>query len=136
MIDLKTLSKQKYIYRIYESEDKVLHCEKYPIIYINSEVVYFKDGRKKEFLNYVKLKNVYNNFTEFYQNNYYANLYRPCFDRFFWNVEANIEKICEDLKKQKADMMRQREYEMKRERLERAKLEYEKALKEVEALNK
>ena len=42
----KNLSKCKYIYRIYK-ENNSFHIEKYPIVYINSEVVYFKNGRKK-----------------------------------------------------------------------------------------
>lgn len=41
----KNLSKCKYIYRIYKENDS-FHIEKYPIVYINSEVVYFKTGRK------------------------------------------------------------------------------------------
>ena len=46
MLDMKALSKQKFIYYVYEA-DKTLHIEKFPIIYINSEFVYFKTGRKK-----------------------------------------------------------------------------------------
>lgn len=42
----KNLSKCKYVYRIYK-ENNSFHIEKYPIVYINSEVVYFKNGRKK-----------------------------------------------------------------------------------------
>lgn len=43
----KNLSKCKYVYRIYrEHED--FHIEKYPIVYISSEVVYFKTGRKND----------------------------------------------------------------------------------------
>lgn len=42
----KNLSKCKYVYRIYK-ENNNFHIEKYPIVYINSDVVYFKNGRKK-----------------------------------------------------------------------------------------
>ena len=42
----KYLSKCKYVYRIYK-KDNDFHIEKYPIIYINSEVVYYKNGRKE-----------------------------------------------------------------------------------------
>ena len=42
----KNLSKCKYVYRIYREYEN-FHIEKYPIVYINSDVVYFKNGRKK-----------------------------------------------------------------------------------------
>lgn len=43
----KNLSKCKYIYRIYREHEN-FHIEKYPIVYINSKVVYFKTGRKND----------------------------------------------------------------------------------------
>lgn len=135
-MDLQNLSKIKHIYRIYESEDKVLHCEKFPVVYINSKVVYFKDARKKEYLNYTYVGNVMDNFTNFYQNNYYQNYYRPCFDKYFWNMETNVQEIYEDLKKQREMIRSKNEEEKKRDRLERAKREYENALKEIELLDK
>lgn len=44
----KNLSKYKYVYRIYKDSGVIadFHIEKYPIVYINEEVVYFKGGRK------------------------------------------------------------------------------------------
>ena len=47
MLDNKTLSKQKFIYYVYES-DKTIHIEKFPIVYINSKYVYYKHSRKHE----------------------------------------------------------------------------------------
>ena len=131
MVDLKNLSKIKHIYRIYESEDEVLHCEKYPVIYINSMVVYFKDTRKQGTLNYTNIDNVLDNLTVFYQDNYY-----PRFDRYFWNMETNIQEIYADLKKQRDEIRRKTEEERKRNRYEKAKREYEEALKEIELLDK
>lgn len=47
MIDKSNLSKLKYIYRIYSTDDKSkVHCEKYPIAYINERYVYFIVGDK------------------------------------------------------------------------------------------
>ena len=131
MVDLKNLSKIKYIYRIYESEDEVLHCEKYPVIYINSVVVYFKNTRKQGMLNYTNIDNVLDNLTVFYQDKYY-----PRFDRYFWNMETNIQEIYTDLKKQRDEIRRKNEEEKKRDRYEKAKREYEEALKEIELLDK
>ena len=137
-MDLKNLSKYKYIYRIYESSDEVLHCEKYPVIYINNKVVYFKDARKQERLNYKDVNKILDNFTKFYQgeNAWKWEWGRPCFDEYFWNVETNITEIYEDLKKQRFAMRCKKIERSKYDRLERAKKEYENALKEVEAFEK
>lgn len=44
----RNLSKYKYVYRIYRNngENDDFHIEKYPIVYINEEVVYIKGSRK------------------------------------------------------------------------------------------
>jgi hypothetical protein len=128
MLNLKELSKQKYIYRIYESSDRVLHCEKYPVIYINSEVVYYKDGRKKECLNYARVSSVGNDFAKYYTSYYYS-----CFDGLFWNVdEPNIEKIYKDIREQMEITKKKDEKDKAEAKLNQAKLEYERALKAVE----
>ena len=134
MLDMKNLSKLKYIYRIYESSDKILHLEKYPIIYINSEVVYFKDGRKQEYLNSTRVEKVLDNFVSACNSNRFGH-YSTYIDKYFWNIETNVQEIYEDLKKQRAELKSKDEEQKKHDRLERAKREYEAALKEVELLN-
>lgn len=66
----KNLSKIKHIYRIYEDLDGVLHCVKLPVIYINSETVYFKVGRKQEILNCSRLEYVHDDFVEYKKRRY------------------------------------------------------------------
>ena len=39
---------KKYIYRVYASKDKVIHCEKNTIIYKNENYIYLKCGRKQQ----------------------------------------------------------------------------------------
>lgn len=55
---LSELSKQKYIYKIYQTYDGMFHIEKFPIIYANSAYVYFKVANKQELqcvgLRYIK----------------------------------------------------------------------------------
>lgn len=133
-MDLKTLSKQKYIYRIYESVDKVLHCEKYPVVYINSQVVYYKDGRKKEYLNYTRVLNVKEDFEHFrIGNGSYGDW--ASFDMMFWNVdEPNIEDIFKDLKEQRNIIRSKQNRDRIESKMKRAKLEYERALKEFESM--
>lgn len=135
MADLNNLGKIKYIYRIYESSDEVLHCEKYPVVYINSKVVYFKDTRKQEHLNYVRFSNVLDNFTQFYKNSCMG-YYSSCFDKYFFEMEINIEEIYADLKKQREMIRNKNEDQKKLDRYERAKREYEAALKEIEAMER
>ena len=81
--------------------------------------------------NYTNIDNVLDNLTVFYQDKYY-----PRFDRYFWNMETNIQEIYADLKKQRDVIRSKNEEEKKRDRCERAKREYEAALKETELLDK
>jgi len=131
MIDLKTLSKQKYIYRIYTLSDEVVHCERYPIIYANSKVVYFKDGRKQEYLNYANVNMVLDDFAEFYENTYLENTFLRGFDRYFWNTKENINEIYKDLKQRKEIIKKRKCEDSARVKLDKLKIEYEKVLKEV-----
>lgn len=41
-MDVKNLSKCKYIYRVYISKTGEFHREKYTIVYVNSEYAYFR----------------------------------------------------------------------------------------------
>lgn len=133
-MDLKTLSKQKYIYRIYESDDKVLHCEKYPVIYINSQIVYYKDGRKKEYLNYTRISNVKEDFEHFRIGSGCSGDWAS-FDMMFWNVdEPNIEDIFNDLKEQRSVLRSKHNRDRIELKMKRTKLEYERALKEFELM--
>jgi hypothetical protein len=78
------LSKQKYIYRIYASSDKVIHCERYPVIYINSKIVYFKDARLDEFLSYKSVSFIKDEYTGISPSDLHYSSY---YDEFFWKVE-------------------------------------------------
>ena len=136
MIDTKDLGKIKYIYKVYISKDDKLYIEKYPIIYINSKVVYFKTGRKQYYLDYCQLLSVYNNFTDLSNNilsssyptkrNFYSNIY------LLLNIEDNIEELFKELLNKYNSIGFYRRKEIAARRLEIAKRDYEKALKEYE----
>lgn len=55
------LSKRKHVYRIYSSSDGVVHCERFKIIYSNSEYVYFKSSRRStlDYISTNKIKEVF-----------------------------------------------------------------------------
>jgi hydroxymethylpyrimidine pyrophosphatase-like HAD family hydrolase len=119
MINKQELSKFKYLYRIYSSGDKVMHCEKYPIIYSNGEIVYFKTGRKRE-LSYIYFKNIKDEYTciESRDLNYFG--YYSDFDKYYFKVENfDSKKATEDAFKQK-----------KKSELDSAKLAFERAERE------
>jgi hypothetical protein len=115
-MELKDLSKIKYIYKIYESVDNVdnvLHLEKYPVIYINSEMLYFKVHGSK-MLHSIYLSSILDSYTE-YKKHFWS--------KFFFGISTDINDIFEDLKKQ------QSKYKLKQE-----KDKYEKALNELKKL--
>lgn len=69
----KNLSKCKYVYRIYKENNRY-NIEKYPIVYINSKVVYFKTGRK----NYLDCRS---------------------FSNFWYNVKESFDKAIDYINK-------------------------------------
>lgn len=108
MIDKTTLSNHKNIYRIYEDSVGEIHCNKYPIIYLNSKVVYFKDARKQEYLANILLSKIYDNFEVYAQavlDKYYKTI-----DDYFWDVEGNLKELFQEFKqKRKAEKLIQAE---------------------------
>lgn len=46
--DKENLSKIKFIYKLYKTVDNILHIERFPVIYINSTYVYYKQGSQEE----------------------------------------------------------------------------------------
>ena len=126
MPNKETLSKHKYIYYVYETADKTIHIEKFPVIYINSKYVYYKRHRKDEldkvYVGYVKdsLADVYNKDYKFISES----------DRYFWNDVDNAQDVVDMLKK-KADEDRIKNNKSWAERdLEYAKKKYEQALEQ------
>lgn len=99
-MDKQNLSKYKHIYRVYEDRDRELHCEKYPVIYINSEVVYFKDARKQEYLNHVRTNKVSDDFKS-YAKTVLSRPFQWSVDNYFWNIEDDIREQFQEFKKQR-----------------------------------
>ena len=113
---MEDLSKRKYIYRIYASEDRVIHCERHPVIYINSMVVYYKDHRKQEYLNYRLVSGIEDKFIAVdlgYYNNY---------EKYFWIVE-NFDSKTETEKA--FSLKTKNDIEKAKEAMDRAAKEYE-----------
>lgn len=131
MLDKKNLSKLKFIYRLfYDSTDKKLHCEKYPVIYINSKVVYYKNVRKGETLGVIDLTMLQDiSISEWYERkgdtivtniNFYA--------LYFSDAGNNCKQILEKLNAGLTEKNKLREKKMAEEALQKKYREYEKAL--------
>jgi hypothetical protein len=107
MINKEELSKYKSIYRVYTTDDKIVHCEKYPVIYANSEWLYYKVARKQE-LNRRELKSIISEYTGISNSdvNYWGH-----YDKYYWKVENfNSEQATNDVfatkKKDDADRIK------------------------------
>lgn len=99
MIDKTTLSKHKYIYRVYEDSAGKVHCAKYPIIYLNSKVVYFKDARKQECLANILVSKISDNFAGYAQD--VLDKYYKTIDDYFWDVEGNLQELFQEFKQKR-----------------------------------
>lgn len=60
---MEEISKLKVVYRVYESSDGILNCEKYPIIYANDKYLYYKSVRKEQ-LTMEEMRCVYHTFNK------------------------------------------------------------------------
>lgn len=130
MMDLQKLSKRKYIYRIYVSSDKTVHCERYPIIYLNSEVVYYKDGRKKSTLDCMNPSYINEKFLGVESITLHC---RDYYNQYFWEVcDFDSKKITEVVfAKRNENALSRAKMELRRAEIAYSskKKEYEKLLK-------
>ena len=138
----KYLSKCKYVYRIYK-KDNDFHIEKYPIIYINSEVVYYKNGRKESLCScyfndrYRNVKESFDKAIE-YLNNIPGSYYATSYATSVYFVETNklkefdLSLIKKELKENNVEA----EIKTQEEIVERAKNQYEAAVKNLEKMKK
>ena len=125
----ENLCKHKYIYYVHTDSNGDNHIEKYPVVYINSEYVYFKRARKNElghtFTNFVKkdLKSVFEKDTRFIWDR----------DRYFWINDENAESIIAAAKAKFEEETKNRWKNQAKNELDRAKKNYEYALQKYKA---
>ena len=117
--------KNKYIYRIYESSDEVLHIQKYPIVYMNDNWIYYKVGRKQS-LGCFNIENL---------KDPIISKYKTWYNEYFLDVDENeLKELFNDLQQQKAINISKCKEEQIRERFKKAKKEFQEALTELEIL--
>ena len=98
-MDKTTLSKHKYIYRVYVSNDETIHCEKFPVVYINSKYVYFERGSKQP-LEYTSTDMVLDSVGWLMEKNASLgkNLLTNVAQRYYWEVSENPEETMKSLR--------------------------------------
>lgn len=130
-MDYKNLYANKYIYNVYESSDRKIHVEKHPIIYMNSEYVYYKQSRK----NTLSMELICNLKT--YKDLEKYSDYTRWYNKFFINVkEKDLQELVYDLNAQTEEVVKHEDELKAMTRLDKAKIEYEKALMEYNAILK
>lgn len=139
-MDVKDLSKCKYIYRVYVAKDTITHIEKYPVVYANKMYIYFRDGRGYA-LNTVYTKDVLtrdpiaNNLKIREVVNFYPYSCRPV-NLYIWD-ENGIDTIEIDrIYKQIKAAYDKRLIDQKIKYVNNLKERYEGELKELERLTK
>lgn len=140
-MDVKDLSKCKYIYRVYVAKDGSTHMEKYPVIYANKASIYFRDLRGSE-LNRVNTKYVLtrdpitNNLKIGESVSAFSPYSRMPVDLYIWDENgidmAEVNHIYEQIKAN----YNKRLIDQKIKYVNTLKERYERELKELERLTK
>lgn len=131
-IDKSKLSKLKYIFEIYTDYMGNIHCEKFPIIYINEHYVYYKKSGD-DMLTYVPVSNILSSFRQAIEDEEiniigdYITGY--IFKAWLWSEEPDISDLYEIIKKKKAEIFIRKTEETLKSNLLKAKNEYDSAEK-------
>ena len=136
----KNLSKCKYVYRIYKENDN-FHIEKYPIVYINSEAVYFKTVRKNDIerMNFNSLwKNIKESFEEAieYINNLTDSQYRYATSVYFVETDKLKDFDLSLIKKRLNKESKESKIKTQEQEVERCKRIYELQLRKLKDIKK
>lgn len=134
-ISKETLSKRKFIYRLYDDRVGLPHIEKYPVIYINEEYVYFKVAGKQE-LAWRRLRDTRKGLSDYinYDENKHFGHWK---ESFFWEDDIDLERLYLDINEQRKMLqkkLRAKELIQKELTVQRLEKDYKKALNELELL--
>lgn len=88
MSEKEELSKHKYIWYLYGGGDGTIHKERYPVIYANSSIVYYKKKRGTR-LGEVWIQNVKDNPSEREIQSMAQFLCR----KYYWNLPDNFDSM-------------------------------------------
>lgn len=95
---MEQLSKKKYIHHLYISNDLILHHEKYPIVYSNSEYIYYKKPGNPE-LERACTRDVSNRTFDDCMKNLRVIGHRLWFNAYLWEVSGeDLQRLKDTLK--------------------------------------
>lgn len=90
-MDKTTLSKHRWIYKMYINSNNEVHVERYKVIYINASYVYYISGGE-DMLRYMSLSSVFNNLEEFIsEGNIERFLSSVYWTVFFWEPVGQVD---------------------------------------------
>lgn len=90
-MDKTTLSKYRWIYKMYINGNNEVHVERYKVIYINASYVYYISGGE-DMLRYMSLSTVFNNLEEFIsEGNIERFLSSVYWTVFFWEPVGQVD---------------------------------------------
>lgn len=136
-MDRTTLSKHKYIYEVYIAEDKRIHFQRYPVVYINAKFVYYVRG-DKQMLGFLNLISVHDSLESHMQNN--ANKGRHAnygVNRMFcWEIGRDPNELRAELQASTNRSEKEKQIALAKQRWEMAESNAADAKKKYEALLK
>jgi len=90
-MDKTTLSKHRWIYKMYINGNNEVHVERYKVIYINASYVYYISGGE-DMLKLMSLSSVFNNLEEFInEGNIERFLSSAYWEVFFWEPVGQVD---------------------------------------------
>lgn len=112
MADKATLSKHKYIYKVYQDRNDCIHCERFPVVYINSKYVYFECASKQP-LEFISTEMVLDSVERLMEKNTSLgkDLTSGITYHFFWEVSESPEETMKALREAQNASKRAREIE-------------------------
>ena len=90
-MDKTTLSKHRWIYKMYINVNNEVHVERYKVIYINASYVYYISGGE-DMLKLMSLSSVFNNLEEFINEGYVERFLSSAYwTVFFWEPIGQVD---------------------------------------------
>ena len=138
----KNLSKCKYVYRLY-IEHENFHIEKYPIVYINSNIVYFKKN-KKNVIEMMSFSDRFNNVKESFEeaikyiNNMFTfyTYYPVSVSVYFVEIDKLKEFDLSLIKERLKEESKESKIKKQEREVEKYKKSYELELRKLEEMKK
>lgn len=129
------LSKIKHIHKIYLGGDGILHCEKYPVVYINKNYTYFKEYNNPS-LNHTDTSRVHDTIDDFLIDKMSRTVRLPYLTGYVWNMDDYSSEYMAGILAKIHNKQNQTRRENLLNRAKYHKIQYETAMAELEEMEK